>query len=232
MNDSILRAEIAASIDSAPVPAFDLRAVEMRAVEQRAAQTAPQRVQRRSRKPVWALAAAVVAIPVLAAAAASGVFPSAEMRAAIVNQMHLWGSTAKHTTFTRGLSVTPQQAAQDATFHLVLPSGLPAGSKLISLAESNGGKTFTASYAISNRTDVQFNIQQYTPRPGERIYFAPWVGFFQGDKVNKLRAYRLPAQVWIVGDESVTASSRHMTPAQFAAVKKAMGAHDAPLKSP
>ena len=216
MSDQFQAAVIEA-IDGDRVPSFDFAKIADRAARQ------VSDVRRAPRKRSWLLAVALVGFPCLAAAAA--VFPSPALRNAIVARLAALDVKLMSTTFVTATPIDPSAAVKTAAFHLVMPRGLPAGARLSTFtADGTGGASYTATYDLPMHRTAWFTLAKAVPHTA----YSRWVVFVRSDGDNVTKADKLPAHVWIAGDEVVPVVSAGMDAAGYDAIKNAMGAHDAP----
>ncbi len=205
------------AVESDSAPRFNLSSVRQRAERQSARSRGP-------RKRSAIVAALLLGVPCLAVAS---VLPSPGVRNAIVAQMQRWGvAPATRVSFLWGAAADPKSASGSARFHLVLPSGLPQGSRLVRF-DANGpsGKSYTASYRLSNGEMAWFSVQKAVPN----ATYVPWIAFMRSDERGRVvEAVRYPARVWLVGDEVVFAAG-HLTVEQLASIERSMNGRDAPL---
>lgn len=216
MNDDISRAIGEATANIQP-PGFDFAAIR-----ERAERYAPARHAKRGRS--WLLAIAIVAAPCLVAAAT--IFPSPAERAAVAQKLHEWMSAhikpGTQTSLHQLFPTTLERAQREARFHLVVPQGLPAGAVLDMIDGDDSGLTYSASYRLTDGSIVTFSLDKAQPN----VKYVPWRTSFNA-AVTK--ATTVPMRVWLTGDEVVTVDTDALTDVEFAKVKSAMHAHDAPL---
>lgn len=171
------------------------------------------------------MAALLVGLPCLAIAA--GLEPAPAVRQAILEQLRHWNIFVPgHAVFEMSTEVDPSDAIKGAEFHLVLPSGLPAGAKLVTFQQNNAGKTsYSATYQIASGHKAWFILQKYVAGHA----YVPWFGVVRDDDGGAIKLFRYPARIWFVGNEVVTAASDGLTAAQLEAIESAMGGRDAAL---
>jgi len=222
MNDALLKTAIIEDVERTHVPAFDLFSVRARKI---GAEQAP----RFPRKRAWMLPSSLVLLPALAAAAV--IFPSPQVRNAIAQKLALWSPPLRpaNIVYVVGRPVTQLQARRIAVFHLVMPGGLPTGTRLSNIDENGlSGDSFTATYILPSGRQASFELRKALPHSR----YVPWVAQFSGGAAGVGKAVRVRANVWIAGDEVVTAISRSLSAKQFMAIKTAMHARDAPQMNP
>jgi hypothetical protein len=231
MNDTFKDA-LTQSIEKNHVPPFNFAVIEDRAGRAPSSRTS-------TRKRSWMLTALVIAAPL--AAAAGVLYPSPAVRQAITRYFDrhyaaiptMKNVPRKIVFLAPGVAVSPERAAHDARFHLVMPTGLPAGTRLTSLTESGQGAQFDGAYRLAGGEVINFEIKHYAPPTAhEYSYIAP-VEFIphisQHNGKTKVQMEEIPAHVWIVGDESVFVYGRHLGPQLAEEMKSAMHGHDQPM---
>jgi hypothetical protein len=208
MNESLLKYAVTAEVTAASSPAFDLAAVRSRA-----ALGAPVARPRRNRS--WLVAALVIGVPSLALAA-SQIIPA--RFSWMPNGAVLISAKISHDF----LRPTPNELArivQGAHYPVVLPTGLPAGSKLRGLLMAVGTESFVVSYRVPGRGQccvISFLITPLSSAPIAHSTFPP------GDSIRFAPKAQTHHAQWNAGVERVTVVDYTISLAQLSHIRNAM----------
>jgi hypothetical protein len=187
---------------------FDLRAIVARARDRGAGKPSSSRL-------TFALSALAIALPTMAL----GFSNRTALEARITAQLTAWNESYVRTTFLDAQrTVTLADAKEHATFHFVLPMGLPKDARLESIEEIDPS-TYMVTYRRARADALYFSI--WKREMGK--HSATTAGYFvtRGDSIE--RSYRLRTYVWNVGDESVILSARAFPSQDLDGMDRAMG---------
>ncbi len=210
MNESFLKYTVTAELTATSCPAFDLAAVRSRA-----ASATPIPRPRRNRS--WLVAALVIGIPSLALAG-SQIIPARFFW--MPNGSVLVNSRISHA-FLRPTPNDLTKIVQSAHYRVVLPTGLPAGSRLKGLLMAIGTESFLVNYSVPGRgrcCHISFLITPLTDAPSPAITFPPGlsVRFVPKGQTHYARAR------WNAGEERVTVLGYTISPDQLNHIRRAM----------
>lgn len=206
------------------VPGFDLAVIRTRATGMR-----DDRPDGKTRMRSWLFGLGVIVLP--CAAAAALVFPSPAMRALVLRMTNASHLPATTVVYNMALKEDPRNALRDAAFTLRLPSGLPAGSKMVNFFKNGtSGTSYGAEYQLSGGEHVVFSLDKAQPK----ARYLAWRISIPTDAAGnpKGEPQKVPARVWIAGNEVVTVDANSMPATQLTAIERAMHGHDAPIMHP
>jgi hypothetical protein len=207
--------QIIEAVEDFNVPVFSFTGIEQKARPGRAI---------RATKRKLLLTALLIAMPCLAVAATVGSSHALwQQIGGLLGQHHIrviWNGAEDVAT-----PIGARDATRGAAFHLIFPTGLPAGARLTDVEQQGADRTtYTATYHLAAGRAVTFVLQK---KQRGRAY-VPWIGAEHRSHDGALRPTLSPLQIWFVGDEVVSVPVGRMSPSQLDAVRSSMGAREIP----
>lgn len=217
MNSSY-HTDIVNALDQVTPPRFDFAKIQERS----------RALRRRTGSGRKTAIAAIIALGVPCLAAAAVMLPPPALQHAIVKQLARWNVKAGgRPVFQMGSPLSLVELRSTASFHVVLPSGLPPTATLIDVVQGGEGNAlYTLTYQLARGRKAWFTLQ----KKSENTAYVPFFAIVQSDDSGRsVHIKKYPAEVWSTGDEVVTLASDGLTRAQTNKIKDSMNGVDVPL---